>query len=442
MTGSDEHIRREVERSLRQASDRQLVRVMGFIDRLPSRRMVEDMVERVRSRLALVRPSRPLTRSRVLFLPLQDLLADPAPAVGNPWLVPRPMLHVIDTLVRRGLPEPAAAALAALPPDHTPERTMDDADAVAQVGEILWPAAAAALRGFLLHGGAPVPGWEEGYRKRLDGVVQIYENAQDITPLLAQLPPRSAGTMTGEQETVALALLYSMRHVSDTVFRYCTTMLMRRTAEPSRIFRLLLDNDLDLPADQRDRLLAEAALECLSEIDSMNEDVGAQDSRSVQTAADTTVRLVSLIESLENAPAGVKLDARTLSATKARASKTIVRTFENSLGGEMRRTVGDLASRPDTTDEEIATAEAVARSTRKIEMAGERLGLSRHLEGVLDREFGAYRTLLLDKLRQSRAGKGGGAGVSAIMDELRLIEILFGADAAMAIIKEAGGGAG
>lgn len=435
---SDDHIRREVERSLRQASDRQLVRVMGFIDRLPSRRIVEDIVERVRGRLAQVRPSRPLTFSRVLFLPLQDLLADPAQAAGNPWLVPRPMLGVVAALVRRGLPEPLAKSLTAVPPD----RTMDDGDAVAGMGEVLWPAAAAALRGFLLHGGDPVPGWQESYRNRLDGVVQIYESALDITALLAQLPSRPMGMLTGEQETVALALLYSMRHVSDTVFRYCTTMLMRRTTEPSQIFRIMLDTDLDLPADQRDRMLAEAALECLNEIDGMNEDVGALAAHSVQTAADTTVRLVSLIESLENAPAAVKLDTKTLSATKARASKTIVRTFESTLGGEMRRTVSDLASRSDTTDDEVAAAEAVARSTRKIEMAGERLGLARHLEGVLEREFGAYRTLLLAKVRQSRggaAGRGGGTGVSAVMDELRLIEILFGADAAMTIIQEAGG---
>ena len=434
----DEHIRQEVERSLRQASDRQLARVMGFIDRLPSRRIVEDIVERVRSRLALVRPSRPLTYARVLFLPLQDLLAEPAQAAGNPWLVPRPMLEVIRAVVRRGLSPPLAAAVTAIPPD----RTMDDVETVSRLGEVLWPAAAAALRDFLQHGGAPVPGWQEDYRKRLDGVAQLYEHAIDITALLEQLPPRPMGILTGEQETVALALLYSMRHVSDAVFRSCYTMLMRRTTEPSQIFRIMIDNDLDLPTDQRDRMLAEAAVECLNEIDSMNTDVGNLGAHSVQSAADTTVRLVSLIESLENAPAAVKLDAKTLSATKARASKTIVRTFENSLSGEMRRTVGDLAARTDATDEEVATAEAVARSTRKIEMAGERLGLARHLEGVLDREFGAYRTLLLDKLRQSRVGRRGGAGVSVIMDELRLIEILFGAEAAMAIIEEAGGGVG
>lgn len=431
----DEHIRREVERSLRQASDRQLARVMGFIDRLPSRSVVEDIVERVRSRLALVRPSRPLTFTRVLFLPLQDLLAEPAQAAGHPWLVPRPMLRVIAEVVHRGLPSSLAAAI---PPD----RTMDDVEAVSRLGEVLWPAAAAALRDALHRGSAPVPGWQEDYRTRLDGVALLYDHAIDITALLEQLPPRPMGILTGEQETVVLALLYSMRHVSDVVFRYCHTMLMRRTTEPSQIFRIMIDNDLDLPTDQRDRILAEAAMACLNEIDSMNADVGTLGAHSVQSAADTTVRLVSLIESLENAPAAVKLNAKTLSATKVLASKTIVRTFENSLSGEMRRTVGDLAARTDATDDEVAAAEAVARSTRKIEMAGERLGLARHLEGVLNREFGAYRSLLLDKLRQSRAGRRGGAGVSVIMDELRLIEILFGAEAAMAIIEEAGGGVG
>ncbi|HEY0838054.1 MAG TPA: hypothetical protein VGE72_29350 [Azospirillum sp.] len=428
----EQGIRLEVERSLRHASDRQLVRVMRFIDRLPARRVVEDIVERVRGRLAMVRPARPLTVPRVLTLPLEDLLVDPGAAGVSPWVVPRPLLSVVHAIVLRAVPQPLKEQLDALAAD----RTMDDRATVLDIGDALWPAGAAALRAFLRHGAGAeaVPAWNEEFRPRLEGIAQMLEQAPEITHFLDQLPPRPMGRLRDDEAAAALSLLATARQASDTLFRCCYTMLMRRSVEPTQIFGLLLENDFGIPIEQRDRVLADAARECLHEIDAMNDGVSDLGGRSVTAAADATLRLVALIESLENAPSAARVDTRHLAATKARASQTIMDTLEASLGGEMRQTMADIAGRHDVSDDEVAAAENVARCTRKIGMAGARLGLGRNVEAALGREVAAYRNLLLGKLRSASAR--GGVTMADIMDELRLIEIVFGPEAAIALAED------
>lgn len=433
---SHDRIRHEVQESLRQATDQQLVRVMQFIDRLPSRRQVEDLVALVRPRLALVRPARPLTVRRVLTLPLEDLLADVAVGEEARWLIPREVLAPMHRIVLRTVPHHVLSDLETMAGNGT----MDNRDTVLDIGQTIWTAGAAALRGFLLHGtGADAIGGPLTAEQRLclDGIAQILENAADITMLLDQLPPKPMGRLRDDERGAALSLLYAMRHVSDVLFRYCYAMLMRRSSEPSEIFELVLENDFEMPTEQRDRILAEAARDCLYEIDTMNDEVAVQGDRSAVSVADTTQRMVSLIESLENAPSAVRIDAKRLSSTKARASQTIVNSFESTMDGEMRRAVADLAARFDSSDDDVANAEAIARSARKIELAGARLGVGNRLEGILNRELERYRGLILAKLRTVKGTPETRA--AAIMDEVRLIEIVFGADAALTILQEMSG---
>ncbi len=436
MSGMEKNLRTEVEASLRQASDQQLIRVMAFIDRLPSRRVVEDIVSRVRGRLAMVRPARPMTLARVLTLPLEDLLVAPELAATSPWVVPRDLLAVLHRLVLRATP---AALLEELEP-MCAKRTMDDRETVLDIGQALWLAGAAALRGFLLHGagGPPPEGWREEFRERLKGILGILEHAADITTFLEQLPPRPMGRLRSDERGAAMSLLYFTGQESEALFRYAFTMLMRRSGEPAEFFELVTETDFDIPIELRDRILAETARDCLLEIDAMNEGMAAPGERSVMATADATQRMVSLIESLENAPSSVKVDARRLSASKAKASEAITRTFEATLSGEVRQTITAIADNPAASDEEVIQAESVARSTKKIELAGNRLGIGGHLGSVLDRELAGYKRMIVRKLASTKGPDA--AKLAAVMDELRLLEIVFGAEVALAILDDARAG--
>lgn len=421
-------LRDEIERSLQRASERQLVRVMGFIDRLPSRTAVEDLVERVRPRLALVRPVRPMTVDRILTLPFEDLLADNEQAEASQWLVPRSLHRAILAIARRRVPEPVLQDLHAA----IDGKTMDEDGALLTTGDTLWPAAATALRSFLLHGAGEerVEGWGERHRNRLTGIALVLEHAPTTVPLLRRLPPKPMAALAPAEQSKALALLHTMRNASEDLFRFGYTMLMRRSSDPTDIFHLILQHDLELVHDQRDRLLADAATECLQEINAIHTNVSTQRQQSLNLAADKTSRLVALIESLERAPSTVRVDRRQLLATKERASQTIVSVLERSLTGDLRRAMDDLTSAKPLGDDDVLAAEDMARSAKKIEIAGGRLGIGRTLDALLDRELVGYRDLLA---RRARGGSG------SVMEGVRLVEIMFGPDAALAVLDQLSG---
>ena len=69
-----------LDRDMTGASDEQLLKVVGLIDTLDRRGPVDRLLELVRTRLALLRPARPITLGRVLILPFEDLLVHEAEA--------------------------------------------------------------------------------------------------------------------------------------------------------------------------------------------------------------------------------------------------------------------------------------------------------------------------------------------------------------------------
>ncbi|HRQ83325.1 MAG TPA: hypothetical protein PKZ97_19595, partial [Azospirillaceae bacterium] len=147
----DDVFRDEVEVSLRQATDGQLARIMQFIDRLPSRGRLDDVVAPIRGRLALARHARSLTPARVLTAPIEDLLVDAACETASPHALPRDILAVFHCIALSAL-DPAELAVLE---DEAQGAVMDDAATALAIGRRLWPAAAAALRAFGADAPAP-----------------------------------------------------------------------------------------------------------------------------------------------------------------------------------------------------------------------------------------------------------------------------------------------
>ena len=80
-----------LDRDLTEASNEQLLRVVGLIDTLDRRGPMDRLLDPVRDRLALLRPPRPLALGRVLILPFEDLLVADERGLARPALpVARP----------------------------------------------------------------------------------------------------------------------------------------------------------------------------------------------------------------------------------------------------------------------------------------------------------------------------------------------------------------
>lgn len=143
---------RAIRRSLEAAQAEKLLRVVAMIDAIGERGAADALLTPLRPRLAMLRPARPLRFERLLFQPL-----DPVIVSGPRWqpdspTIPRHALLLLANSVRAGLGERADEIDALIA-----GRTSRDSETAARAGVMLWPDAAEVLAR------APAPaGWVEG----------------------------------------------------------------------------------------------------------------------------------------------------------------------------------------------------------------------------------------------------------------------------------------
>lgn len=125
--------------NLNAASDENLLRIVAMIDRLPDRSKLDGLLADVRPRLAQLRPPRPVTLTRLLFLPLSGALIDKADWRRDAATIPRTALHLIAQAIGELLGETWQSMAKAL-------RTavFSDIAIVENYGHPLWEGAARA----------------------------------------------------------------------------------------------------------------------------------------------------------------------------------------------------------------------------------------------------------------------------------------------------------
>ncbi len=118
-------------------SDENLLRIMTMIDRLPGRSRLDPLLTDIRPRLSQLRPPRPVTFTRLLFMPLAGALVDQADWRREPETVPRTALHLISALISDLLGETSQGLAEALRPN-----VFSDFAVVERFGRPLWENAA------------------------------------------------------------------------------------------------------------------------------------------------------------------------------------------------------------------------------------------------------------------------------------------------------------
>lgn len=130
----------EVQRKLQAAADQQLTKVLALVDAMPTRGAADALIAPLRPRLAAIEPARPMSITRLLFRPL-----DPVIAAGPRW---RPGIPAVP---RTALPSIGQAAVAQLGAAADRVGAMivgrdgKDVALAEAAGALLWPAAAAIM---------------------------------------------------------------------------------------------------------------------------------------------------------------------------------------------------------------------------------------------------------------------------------------------------------
>ena len=100
---------RALQTTLAKARSEQIAQVVAAIDAMPTRGVADDIISPLRPRLALLRPSRPLRWSRLLFMPLDPLIVPTARWQPGEPTIPRACLRLFGAMVRDGMGSDADA---------------------------------------------------------------------------------------------------------------------------------------------------------------------------------------------------------------------------------------------------------------------------------------------------------------------------------------------
>ncbi len=406
---------RHAARDLSEAPDRHLLEVVAMVDAMPVRGEADLILEPLRPRLARLRPPRPLRFARLLFLPLDPLIV-PAPR----WrpgdnTVPRTAIPAIAEAVEAEI-GPVSAEIGA----SIEGRTTEDREAIDTAGALLWPAAATLLKAQA----RPPAGWDATgiarfhYRPLASRIGGLLSQATRLWRLEAAA---AQGLVTWEFKALR-ALLSDVAAFDPEALPMAVAALLARIPEAAPILSDVAQS-MGGGADAILRQASEAAALLL--LEQMEAPGGAEarlGGRDLADAGATVRRLGSLLDILDSghSPRGRR---ERLNGLRQRIHEGCLSLFAGQLSSDFLEPLR-AANGGDAWDLEAAT-----RGLRTLETEARRMGGGSEYDGLLKNAAQSVRD----------AGARGALGQAS---QLRLMELLAGPDAALALLDEDAAGMG
>nr|WP_294555812.1 hypothetical protein [uncultured Rhodopila sp.] len=395
---------RAVSRDVAEADNARVMRIVATVDALSARGSADEFIVPLRRRLAVLRPPRPLRFVRLMFHPLDPLIVPAGRWRADRHAIPRTALAPLAGCVRDAMPAEARAIEAAIY-----GRTTADTDLIATQGRLLWPDA-----GRVLMSAAPPASWNETGL----GEAIFASLARRTGALLAQMAGFDrlcAETVQGLLPPRADALHAILRGIAETdqsALAMMVKLLLTRLPEAAA---LLMASQPDARGDAL-KAAADETVEKLLEQLARKEGAAAQiAAASLEEAGGTVRRVAVLLRQLEDG--SVKPNRRAHLKAVRQALDAGCRTrFAAGLRDEV---LAPLAGgSPD-----MRVLEAAGRDLRALETEARAAGGG-----------GAYDLMLrqaADAVKALPAEVGPGR-----TDRIRLVEILAGSDAALAMLDE------
>lgn len=404
------HELRALRRDLSAVTDAQLLQVVGLVDSLAERGAMDELIAPFRGRFGAIHPPRPLRFVRLLFLPLDPVIIPAARyRVGTP-AVPRTALAPLAAVVRAAL-GPRIDPVNAL----IDGRTVCDAEIVERAGGLLWQAAAAVLAQAPMPADWTAAGLPASLHAPLTGaIVAVLEQADahqtaameaaaglPVDPGMIERALDRAASAGPAGWSLVLSVLLGRLPAPDVVLRQADGWTTRHG---SAALRAAMDQVLD------------AQLESLEARDAMTEDMLTAD---LATASAEVHRIAALLDGLGGEPSPAALRAR-VAAIRRRLDASCRARFANDLTEEFVAPLQAMIRRPDPAAP--LRLEVAARHLRTLETEARRLGGASTYDALLHRTAEAVRGIAPET----------GLGRA---DKLRLVEILAGPDAALALLE-------
>jgi hypothetical protein len=396
-------------RDIAQARDPQIMRIVAMVDAMTNRGSADHLVAPLRRRLAVLRPPRPLRFVRLIVHPLALLIVPAARwRFGQP-AIPRTAIMPMAEHVRLAM-GPAATEIEAEIRGHTDA----DTDLIARLGRSLWPAAADILAGAAIPEtwGTTALG-EAMYRPLADVMAALLHEAAALDTLCAAT---ATGLLPPEPEAIA-AILIRVAKANLTTLPMMIALLLGRLPQAAG---LLPQMHSRAEAAAMDAAVDQAADILLRQFDQKGGTDTCIARGALSDAGASTRRFATLLDHLEAADPKPQQRAR-LRSMRRRLDADCKARFVSGLQDEFLTPLQDLGST--VSPQDVTTLEAAARGLRMLETEARAIG------------SGSTYDLLLGKAAEA-IKDGAMRDTLTPIDRLRLVEILAGPEAALAMLDE------
>lgn len=391
---------RALNRHLVSAEDAKILKVVAMVDALPQRGQADALIAPLRLRLAQLRPRRPLSGVRLLFMPLDPVLV-PAPrwrrgAMTVPRTVIEPLVRQLDTL-EPGLVEAANREVQGF-------STVDHV-ALARVGMPLWARASA-----LLAGTPPPAEWAEA-----TGLgAEDHRALRDVVVLVLRHGPATARQAFQKQpnaEAIA-GILSDAASMPDAMGVLVSVLLHWVPGSAGQV--LAATSARDAPAGVAGRAATERAVEQVLERIEAEQDTGPEG----MAALPALQNRVELLHELEAHSVDRPTRLARIGATRAKLEGAVRARFQKMVD---EVAAGPLAHGMPDAPEAVAALESAARDIRRFETMARRISGSDHY----DRQLRGLMDGLAPRARDDNETR---------VERLRLAEILLGSERALQML--------
>jgi hypothetical protein len=402
---------RELGRRLAEAPDAEVARAVAVVDQLPQRGGADQLIEALRPRLAQIRPPRPLRFTRLLFLPLDPLIVPPPRWHPRLPTIPRSALAPLAATVRAGLGAEAAAIDALI-------QTLSSrqAEAAVRAGDLLWPRAAR-----LLAATPPPVDWAEtGLSMAMYATLARRVGAVlGQATLMRELAAEADAGIASPRAAPIQAMLVDVAASCPDALTMLVTLLLAKLPQ----LAALLPRIAPEMGGQAESGLRQASQEATAALLAGLESDGAMETAVARSdladAAQEVRRTVTLLRQLAERTDVPQMRARG-QAIRQRLDAGCRQRFAHAMATEFLPLLRQL---PAGTDGATTNAlEAVARHLRELESEARVVGGG-----------DAYDA----QLREAASAVQAGGAAMNLTARARLVEILAGPEAALALLGQA-----
>jgi hypothetical protein len=403
LTATDPKLR-ALHKEIAEAPDAHIVRIVATVDAMASRGPADALIAPLRLRLGTLRPPRPLRFARLMFHPLDPLIVPAARWRPGQNAIPRTALAPIADHVRQAMGERATAIEGRLA-----GHTTADLDLIAACGSQVWPAVPQVLSD-----GKVPDAWETTglgpaiYPPLASAIAVLLGQAAALEALATAtahglLPPNP-------QRIEAMLAAVTATHLP--ALPMMVALLLARVPEAASVLPTAHSGATGAAVQAA---LGQAAGRLLQQLD---EDDGAEvriGSGSLGDAGASAGRIAALLGQLDAASANPRQRLR-IQAIRKKLDASCKARFGAGLELEL------LIPLNQAEPAAMHALETAARGLRVLETEGRQMG------------SGATYDLLLHKAAEA-IGSPAMRERLARVDQVRLVEILSGPDAALAILE-------